>query len=223
MNNIKKNPFSELFKYTSICLVLSLIGFIFGQIFIPTSLARLGNMFLGLFFLITFIASFLLKKGYRQFWTMNKTYLFAFVHGICIYPVINYYAYSLGITTVISVFIGTIALFLGLSLYGKNTKNDKILELGPVLSMILLGIIISSFINIFLKSNTFNIVISAVAIVLFAIYIIHSVNGFKHQLNYRSFHSADDYAPFVINLYTDFMNLFLNILSFLDSVNRNRD
>lgn len=220
MSNSIKNPFAELFKYTSLSLVFSLIGFIFGQMFIPPSIARLGSIFLGLFFLITFIASFFLKKGNGQFWTINKVYLFTFVHGICIYPIINYYAYSLGVNTVIGVFVGCIAIFAGLAMYGKNKDDDSILKLGPILSMTLLGIVIASFVNLFLKSHTVNIGISAIAIILFSIYIIYTVNGFKHQLKYRSFDCANDYAPFVINLYTDFINLFLNILSLLDSAKK---
>lgn len=223
MNNSIKNPFAELFKYTSISLIFSLIGFIFGQMFIPPSLARLGNMFLGLFFLITFIASFFLKKGNGQFWTINKVYLYAFINGICIYPVVNYYAYSLGLSTVMTVFFGTIIVFAGLSMYGKSKNADNVLNFGPVLSMILLGIIIASFINLFLNSHTLNLGISALAIIIFSIYIVYTVNGFKHQLRYSNFDCANDYAPFVINLYTDFINLFLNILRFLDAVNRNRD
>lgn len=223
MSNSIKNPFAQLFKYTSISFVFSLIGFILGQMFIPPSFARLANMFIGIFFLISFIASFFLKKGNGSFWTIKKVYLYAFVNGICIYPIINYYAYSLGLSTVITVFIGTIVVFSGLSIYGKNKKSDNILNFGAVLPMILLGIIIASFINLFLNSNMLNIGISAIAIIVFSMYIVFTVNSFKHQLRYSSLDCADDYAVFVISLYTDFINLFLNILKLLDSLNRNRD
>lgn len=221
MSNSVNSPFSQLFKYTSIALAFSLVGFIFGQLFIPPTFARLANMFIGIFFLISFLASFFLKKGNKSFWTINKVYLYAFINGICIYPILNYYAYSLGTGTVVAVFVGTIAVFTGLSILGKSDNSDSILNIGPVLSMILLGIVIASFFNLFLKSNIVNIGISSLAIIVFSIYIVYTVNTFKHQLRYGSFDCADDYAPFVINLYSDFINIFLNVLRLIDSTRDN--
>lgn len=220
MSSTNTNSFSQLFKYVGISLVFSLLGFVFGQMFIPPRIASMGSMFLSLFFLITFIASLFMKNRRYSNLTMNKVYTFTFIHGLCIYPIINYYAYFLGLATVLGVFIGTITIFIGLSIYAKNKDVSKILSFGPIFSFILLGIIIASFLNVFLQSNTMNIGISAIAIILFTLYIIYMIANFKHTLNYRSLNSANDYAPFVLNLYTDFMNLFLNILSFIDSAER---
>lgn len=221
MSNTNTSSFSELFKYVGISLIFSLLGFVFGQMFIPPNIARMGSMFLSLFFLVSFIASLFMKNGRFSNLKMKSVYIFMFIHGLCIYPIINYYAYSLGIATVIGTFIGTISVFIGLSIYAKNKDVSKILSFGPIFTFVLLGIIIASFSNIFLQSEAMNIGISAIAIILFSLYIVYTVTKFKHVLSYRSLNSVDDYAPFVLNLYTDFMNLFLNLLSFMDSVKRN--
>ena len=221
MRNANTSSFSELFKYVGISLIFSLLGFVFGQMFIPPNIARMGSMFLSLFFLVSFIASLFMKNGRFSNLKMKSVYIFTFIHGLCIYPIINYYTYSLGIATVIGTFIGTISVFIGLSIYAKNKDVSKILSFRPIFTFVLLGIIIASFSNIFLQSEAMNIGISAIAIILFSLYIVYTVTKFKHVLSYRSLNSVDDYAPFVLNLYTDFMNLFLNLLSFMDSVKRN--
>ena len=214
------NSISKLLKYVAISLLFSLCGFVFGKLFIPARIASLGSLFLGIFFIITLIASLFLKKGRNFSLTMNKVYIFTFFHGICIYPVINYYTYSLGISTVLGVLIGTISVFACLSIYASKNNTNKVLHFGPVLSCVLIGLLIMNIINIFIVSNTINIISSSIGVVLFTVYIVHSITTFKYASNYINLSNADDFAPFVLNLYTDFINLFMHILRLLNSINR---
>lgn len=211
------SPYSELFKYLAISMMFSLIGFTVGQLFIPPEIANLGAIFLLVFLIINLVISLVSKKNRIRF-TMNRVYIFTFINGIIIYPLINYYAYSLGINTVLSVFFGTILILLALSLYTKKYSNsDTFIKMGPVLLFTLVCVIVMSLINLFIGSSMIRVVISSISVVLFTLYILYGMSAFKYTIKNCTLSHRDDYAPFVINLYTDFINLFLNILEVIDA------
>ena len=76
--------------------------------------------------------------------------------------------------------------------------------------MMLLGIIICSIVNIFLKSSTFDIVISCISIVVFLGYIAYDVQKIK-RLN--GLITEDNLAVIgAFELYLDFINIFIDLL-----------
>lgn len=207
------NPFSQIFKYLSISLIFSLIGLIVGNMFIPVSVVYTLSNISSILIIVLLILALFSKKGMipRRF-SMNYVYLFTFIEGIFIYPLMNYYIYDLGIGMVISVLIATIIIFAGLSIYAKNNDTSKSLEYGRALSFILLGVIISSILNIFFKSSMTTIVISAISVLLFSFYIIYDINLIKRDIQYRQIADKDDLSIHVLNLYIDFINILLDLL-----------
>lgn len=207
------NPFSQIFKYLSISLIFSLIGLIVGNMFIPVSVVYTLSNISSILIIVLLILALFSKKGMipRRF-SMNYVYLFTFIEGIFIYPLMNYYIYDLGIGMVISVLIATIIIFAGLSMYAKNNDTSKSLEYGRALSFILLGVIISSILNIFFKSSMTTIVISAISVLLFSFYIIYDINLIKRDIQYRQIADKDDLSIHVLNLYIDFINILLDLL-----------
>ena len=212
MNN--KNVFSEIFKHLSISIVFSLIGLLIGNMFIPASVVYMASTIVGILMVIMLILALFSRKGMipRRF-SMNYVYLFTFIEGILIYPIINYYLYDLGIGMVLAIFVATIVIFAGLSIYAKNNDTYKILNFGRAFGFILLGMIISSIVNIFIGSSTLSIIISAIGVFLFSAYIIYDINLIKRSIEYSMINDKDDLSIHVLNLYIDLINLLLDLLN----------
>jgi FtsH-binding integral membrane protein len=77
----------------------------------------------------------------------------------------------------------------------------------------LIAIIIASVINMFIGSTVFQMVISAIAIVIFLGFTAYDTQTIREQLM-----DGDDYAIEImgaLNLYLDFINLFVNLLQLI--------
>lgn len=215
------NPFSQIYKHLAISIIFSLIGLIIGNIFIPESIIYIANSIVVVLMIFLLILALCSRKGIipKRF-SMNYVYLFTFIQGIIIYPMINYYLYDLGIGMVISIFIATIFIFSSLAIYAKNSNGSSILNYGKVLIISLIGIIISSLINIFLGSSTLSIIISALGILIFSIYVIYDINLIKRNIQYSAIHDKNDLSIHVLNLYIDFINLLLDLLNLVSKLKK---
>ena len=110
----------------------------------------------------------------------------------------------------------TVALFLGLTFYACVTKTDFTICGGLLFSMLLVLIFASIFSLIF-KSRQLEIIISAISLVIFSIYIIYDtqliVGNGEIQLE------IDEYVFAAMNLYIDIIQIFLEILKLLGDSN----
>jgi len=115
-------------------------------------------------------------------------------------------------------FFATAAAFAALSLYGYTTKKD-LSVFGTFLLMGLVGLIVASLINMFVQSGPFSLVISLVGVLLFA-----GLTAYDTQRT-KSMYAAVAGTPYegnvaimsALNLYLDFINMFLFILRLFGS------
>ncbi len=117
--------------------------------------------------------------------------------------------------SIVRVFFISAASFAALSLYGYTTKRD-LSAFGSFLMMGLFGIIIASVVNIFLGSSMLGFVISAVGVLVFAGLTAYDTQKIKDMyLEADSASTASKKAIMgALNLYLDFINLFLMLLRF---------
>ena len=111
------------------------------------------------------------------------------------------------------VFFITAGTFAGLSLYGYTTKKD-LSGWGSFLFMGLIGIIIASIVNIFLKSPMLYYVISWVGVLVFVGLTAYDTQRIK-EMYYASDHpeiSGKKAIMGALKLYLDFINLFIMLL-----------
>ena len=134
------------------------------------------------------------------------------------YSVINgatlasiFYVFSLN--SIIVVFLVSALMFIGMSLYGVFSKSD-IMSFGRYFSMAIIGLIVASVINIFLKSSGFNWVISIVTVVIFTGLTAYDTR--KMLLVSQQADGSDMFQKASIigalELYLDFINIFLALL-----------
>ncbi len=112
-------------------------------------------------------------------------------------------------------FFTTASMFLVMSIYGTVTKRD-LTSLGNFLFMGLIGIIIASIVNIFLKNSTFNLVISCIGVIVFTGLTAYDTQKLRRYSTEIDLNDNDTVRRMVIlgalTLYLDFINLFLMLL-----------
>ena len=120
-------------------------------------------------------------------------------------------AYRLG-TIVYTLFI-TAGTFGAMSVYGYFTKSD-LSKMGSYLMMALFGLIIAMIVNIFAKSSTLNWIVSIVGVLIFVGLTAWDTQQVKRLAAANLEPSlADKLATMgAMNLYLDFINLFLFLL-----------
>jgi FtsH-binding integral membrane protein len=114
-------------------------------------------------------------------------------------------------------FVTTAGMFGVMSLYGYFTQDD-LTSVGSISMMALIGIIIASLVNLFLKSQVVDYVISGIGVLVFTALTAYDVQKIK-QMAYQlmGYEQMRDNIAIVcaLTLYLDFINLFLFLLRFL--------
>lgn len=113
------------------------------------------------------------------------------------------------ISSIMFIFLVTAIIFALLALYGYFTKKD-ITKIGTLLLFGLLGIIILSLINLFVKNSSFDLLLTIISIVIFMGFIIYDIHIIKRKLYDIEEDKLAVYGAF--QLYLDFINLFLDLL-----------
>ncbi|KHS58073.1 MULTISPECIES: Bax inhibitor-1 family protein [Terrisporobacter] len=213
------NPMSQVFKYLSISIVFMFIGYLFG-LFLPTSFIYMANTLVVVLMIGLLIMALFSRKSIipRRF-SMNFVYLFTFIDGILMSPIIRYYVGSMGTDMVISILLATSAIFGGLAFVANRSESGKFLRFGPSLFIALIVLLIMSVINIFISGSMYNIIISIFGIVIFSGYILYDVSLIKAEIEYGGINDRDDLSIHVLNLYLDFINIFLDLLRLVKELN----
>lgn len=119
--------------------------------------------------------------------------------------------------SVVTAFLGAAVLFGTMSLYGYFTKRS-LDSMGKYLLIGLIAIIIASIINIFIGSSLMQMIISAVAIVLFMALTAYDTQQIREQLSYMDEnHRAEIIGA--LSLYLNFINIFTSLLQLTGSRN----
>lgn len=116
--------------------------------------------------------------------------------------------YTLG--SIVSAFMGAAVLFGVMSFYGYFTKQS-LDSLGKYLFVGLIAIIIASIINLFIGSTVAQMVISALAIIIFLGLTAYDTQKIREELMAGGGGNAEIRGA--LSLYLDFINLFIHLLS----------
>ncbi len=137
-------------------------------------------------------------------------YAYAVINGLTLSSI--FVVYNIG--TVYAAFTATAVSFGAMAIYGITTKKD-LTRIGNILIMALIGVIVSSLINMFVRSSQFDLLISFVAVALFAGLVAFDTQKLK------SYYYASEGDPHLrskvsiigaLSLYLDFINIFLYVL-----------
>jgi FtsH-binding integral membrane protein len=111
--------------------------------------------------------------------------------------------------SIVSAFMGAAILFGVMSGYGYFTKQS-LDSVGKFMFVGLIAIIIASIVNIFIGSTVMQMVISALAIIIFLGLTAYDTQKIREELSTETSDSAE--VRGALTLYMDFINLFINLL-----------
>ena len=159
---------------------------------------------------------FWLSAGIRKMQITTARILF------CLYSFLTGLTFSaifiaFRIDSIVAIFALTSLIFAIMSLIGKFTTMD-LTKISTILFTGLIVIIIASFINIFIGSQTFDLGIAVLGIIIFMGYIAFDVQKIKYIAQTLEEDKASIICAF--ELYLDFINIFIKLLSLFG---KNRD
>ena len=111
--------------------------------------------------------------------------------------------------SIVSAFMGAAILFGVMSGYGYFTKRS-LDSLGKFMFVGLIAIVIASIVNIFIGSTVMQMVISALAIIIFLGLTAYDTQKIREELSVDTTPAAE--VRGALTLYMDFINLFINLL-----------
>lgn len=212
---------NNIYKYMSFALLITgivayltantpaLLKLIFGT---PLSIVVMLAPLIYVFYFSAKIWSMSPEKARNNLW------IFSAIMGLSLTSIFLVYTS----TSIVRTFFITSATFAGMSLYGYTTKRD-LNGVGQFLMMGLMGIVIASIVNIFLKSPGMEFMISILGVIIFTGLTAYDVQKLKQTYDYVGVNSDMKEKVAIIgalNLYMDFINLFLMLLRFTGN-NRN--
>lgn len=154
--------------------------------------------------IVLLIITFFVKRSK----VVNKIfYAVPFLMGFAFYFSVDFYLSELGSGMVTGVLVLTIFMFLGLGFLGYVAIKKDLGFMGKFLLFALIILIAVSIIGIFFSSHMLQLILAIGGIAIFSLYTLYDFNRIQHD-NIRS----EETTGYALNLYLDFINLFLSIL-----------
>lgn len=143
--------------------------------------------------------------------------IFSIVQGILLGIILSVYTPA----SIFGAFVSAASLFAGMALWGYFTKKS-LASWGTILFGSVIALFIASIVNLFILNSVFSLIISVITIIVFSLYTAYD-NQMLKEMYYESndgFDSLNGLAIFgALNLYLDFINIFLSILRIIGKNN----
>ncbi|OMC82351.1 hypothetical protein BK128_20295 [Viridibacillus sp. FSL H7-0596] len=198
-----ESQFPKVLRFFTLLWVVTAIG-LFAGIFVPVSLVMPISIATVVLLLIVMFSRAARKAS------KLISILFAFLTGVTLYSLLQFYIGALGGSLVLVIFGTTAAIFILAGIIGYNTKRN-LGNWGKFLFIVLIGVIIFSIITIFVGfSDIVMVFASAIGVLLFVGYTLYDMNQIA-----RSYISDEEVPLVALNLYLDFINLFTELLKLI--------
>ena len=142
--------------------------------------------------------------------------IYSIVNGLTLSSILIAYTME----SVASTFFITAGTFAAMAIIGSVTKKD-LSSIGQILFMALIGLIIATIVNIFLKSSMMSYIISYVGVAVFVGLTAYDAQKIKNMIHQYGTDLSNDNMKLALmgslSLYLDFINLFLYLLRIFGS------
>ena len=179
----------------------TLLYFIFGSRFI----------FMGLI-IAEFALVFILSAGIRKmsFTAAAVSFVvYSIINGLTLSTVLFVYTS----TSIVRIFVITALMFGAMSIYGATTKSS-LQSAGKYLMMAVIGLVIASLVNLFMRSSSLDWLISFVTVGVFTGLTAYDTQKITQTARYAQ--DNEDFKKVAVigalELYLDFVNIFLSLL-----------
>lgn len=155
------------------------------------------------------------RIGKMSFFTSSLLFtIYSILNGVTLSSIFIVYT----MTSIAATFFITAGMFGAMALWGYFTKKD-LSKWGSMFFMLLIGLILATVVNLFLRSGAMGFIISIVGVIIFMGLTAFDVNKIKQMLaQMQGFEEGDVVRKVALmgalTLYLDFINLFLYLLRF---------
>jgi FtsH-binding integral membrane protein len=207
---------SRVYGYMSLAVIVSMLV----SYFVGTSPELLKFFFTGILKWIVIFAplaavfgvAMILARSPCKSTALLCLYGFAALMGLSFATI--FAVFTMG--SIVSAFMGAAILFGVMSFYGYFTKQS-LDSLGKFMFIGLIAIIIASVVNIFIGSTVMQMVISALAIIIFLGLTAYDTQQIREMVSVDSSSAVE--VTGALTLYLDFINIFLNLLNLFGNKN----
>ena len=207
---------SRVYGYMSLAVIVSMLV----SYFVGTSPELLKFFFTGILKWIVIFAplaavfgvAMILARSPGKSTALLCLYGFAALMGLSFATI--FAVFTMG--SIVSAFMGAAILFGVMSFYGYFTKQS-LDSLGKFMFIGLIAIIIASVVNIFIGSTVMQMVISALAIIIFLGLTAYDTQQIREMVSVDSSSAVE--VTGALTLYLDFINIFLNLLQLFGDKN----
>lgn len=204
-------------------LISKVMGLLAASFVIATLGAALGPYIITNFVtaIIVFIAAFgtlilLNVMIHRQGWNLFLLYLFTFLQGLSIGPLIDAYFRAGAGPIVAQAFLITTVTCIALALYAWTTKSD-FSKIGHFLFVGLIVIIVASIFNFLVfQSTALVLIITLAGIGIFCGFMLYDVQRARRMAD-----TLPNAIELTVSIFLNFLNLFLFILRLLGILQSN--
>ena len=117
--------------------------------------------------------------------------------------------------TVLLAFVTAVGMFAVMAIIGATTKKN-LSAMGQALLAALVGVVIASVVNMFLQSSGMSFIISLISVLIFSGFIAYDNQRIRYVFEETGGQVQEGWAiSLALQLYLDFVNLFLHLLRLL--------
>ncbi len=200
---------SKVFMWMFVGLLTTFgVGYIISNSPSLMEMLVMSNLYWGIL-LVEVIVVILLSVRVMKMKRVTATIMFilySILNGVSFASIFVAYEMS----SLIFIFLVTSVVFLLFAIVGK-VSSINMTKWGIYLLMALVGVLILSIINIFVFSNTLNMIGCGLGILVFCLYVAYDINRIKQMEGLVG--SESNMAIYMaLQLYIDFINLFIRLL-----------
>lgn len=156
---------------------------------------------------VVLLFSFLFKKLSATLVTVLY-FAYAIINGLTFSTI--FFVFQLD--SIISLFLITAGMFGVLAYIGIKTEKD-LSNWGTILSVLLIAGLILSLINLFMGNSMLELILDWVLLIVFGAVTIYDINKIKRMEEYAVMEPEKLYIYGAMEIYLDFINIFIRILS----------
>ncbi len=181
------------------------------QMYIKTNPYLLFTLLIAQLVLVIVLSLFILRMNLVT--AIGTFLLYATLLGVTLSVIFEVYTE----VSIFQTFIVTAGMFGVMAVYGYVTRSD-LSRMGNISFMMLVGLVIGMFVNIFLRSQAMDFVLSGIGVIVFTLLTAYDMQRLK-RLGQQLFAEQEVMAKIAVlgalTLYLDFVNLFLFLLRFM--------
>jgi FtsH-binding integral membrane protein len=200
-------------------MMLAVLTSMIVSVLVSASPALMAFFFTGwMKWLVIFAPLVAILGGSLAYDRMSKGSLQIFLHGFAALMGLSFatifVVFNMG--SIVSAFMSAAVLFGVMSFYGYFTKRD-LTSFGQFLFVGLIAIIIASVINVFIGSTVMQMVISAIAVLVFLGLTAYDTQRLREMVSYENDGKMEVWGA--LSLYLNFINIFLSLLQLFGNRN----